>query len=141
LARCENKQNRDAAEKRLRKINSLRKHNSWGNQICFCQTSFIGVCPVSRDGGAMCGRRTIRGGRPIVRAALYRAALVDTTRLRAFYQQLFTAGKPNEVARTACMRKLLTILNSMVKYDQPWKYDVPYELKKPVSEMVNAMGS
>ncbi len=63
------------------------------------------------------------GGRSQVRAALYMATLVATRYnpvLRAFYQRLCDAGKPKKVAITACMRKLLTILNVMVKHNRHW---------------------
>lgn len=99
----------------------------------------VGVCPYSRDSGKMRGRRTIWGGRASVRAALYMAALVGSRHnpvLKTFYQRLLAAGKPKKAALVACMRKLLTILNSMIKHDQPWKYEVQNEVKKPVLEMV-----
>ncbi len=85
----------------------------------------VGVCPYSRDSGTMRGRRTIWGGRASVRAALYMAALVGSRFnpvLKAFYQKLVNAGKPKKVALVACMRKLLTILNAMIKHDKPWLY-------------------
>jgi transposase len=100
----------------------------------------VGVCPYSRDSGAMRGRRTIWGGRASVRAVLYMAALVGTRHnpvLKAFYQRLLSAGKLKKVALIACMRKLLTILNSMIKHDQTWKYEVPIAANKPALEMVN----
>ena len=85
----------------------------------------VGVCPYSRDSGTMRGRRAIWGGRASVRAALYMAALVGSRYnpvLKAFYQKLVKAGKPKKVALVACMRKLLTILNAMIKHDKPWHY-------------------
>ena len=85
----------------------------------------VGVCPYSRDSGAMRGRRTIWGGRASLRAVLYMAALVGSRYnpvLKAFYQKLVKAGKPKKVALVACMRKLLTILNAMIKHDKPWHY-------------------
>ena len=69
------------------------------------------------------GKRKIWGGRAPVRAALYMAALVATQHnpvIKAFYQRLLGAGKPKKVALTACMRKLLTILNVMVRDQRPW---------------------
>jgi transposase len=96
----------------------------------------VGVCPYSRDSGTKRGRRAIWGGRATLRAAVYMAALVGTRHnpvLKDFYQRLVAAGKPKKVALVACMRKLLTILNAMIKHDQPWKYEV----KKPVGELVN----
>jgi len=86
----------------------------------------VGVCPYSRDSGAMRGRRTIWGGRASLRAVLYMAALVGSRYnpvLKAFYQKLVKAGKPKKVALVACMRKLLTILNAIVKHDRSWKFD------------------
>ena len=76
--------------------------------------ALVGVAPFNRDSGALRGKRTVWGGRRQVRAALYMAALVATRYnpvLRDFYQRLCEAGKPKKVALTACMRKLLTILN------------------------------
>lgn len=90
-------------------------------------SGLVGVCPYSRDSGSMRGRRTIWGGRASVRAALYMAALVGSRYnpvLKEFYQRLVAAGKPKKAALVACMRKLLTILNSMIKHDQPWKHEV-----------------
>jgi len=90
-------------------------------------SGLVGVCPYSRDSGSMRGRRTIWGGRASVRAALYMAALVGSRYnpvLKAFYQRLVAAGKPKKAALVACMRKLLTILNSMIKHDQPWRHEV-----------------
>jgi transposase len=83
----------------------------------------VGVAPLSRDSGTMRGRRFVQGGRATVRAVLYMAALVSTKRnavIRAFYQRLLRAGKPKKLALVACMRKLLTILNTMVRTEQPW---------------------
>jgi len=83
----------------------------------------VGVAPLSRDSGTMRGRRFVQGGRATVRAVRYRAALVATKRnavIRAFYLPLVAAGKPKKVALVACMRKLLTILNDMVRTAQPW---------------------
>ncbi len=74
----------------------------------------------------MRGRRTIWGGRSAVRAALYMAALVGSRHnpiLKAFYQRLVASGKPKKVALVACMRKLLVILNAMVKHNQEWHYE------------------
>jgi len=84
----------------------------------------VGVAPLNRDSGTWRGRRVIAGGRSTVRAALYMAALVATrcnTVIRAFYQRLLAAGKPKKLALTACMRKLLTILNAMVKTNTRWQ--------------------
>ena len=86
----------------------------------------VGVAPLSRDSGTMRGRRFVQGGRATVRAVLYMAALVATKRnavIRAFYLRLVAAGKPKKLALVACMRKLLTILNVMVRTAKPWNSD------------------
>lgn len=85
--------------------------------------ALVGVAPFNRDSGKFHGRRAIWGGRAAVRSVLYMAAL--TARrfnpiIRAFAQRLEAAGKPFKVVLTACMRKLLVILNSMVKHNLPW---------------------
>ena len=85
--------------------------------------ALVGVAPFNRDSGTMRGKRKVWGGRAQVRAALYMAALVATRFnpvLRAFYQRLCAAGKPKKLAMTACMRKLLTILNLMVRRNRHW---------------------
>jgi len=86
--------------------------------------ALVGVAPLNRDSGTLRGRRTVWGGRATVRAALYMAALVATRFnpvIRPFYQRLLAAGKPKKVALTACMHKLLTILNAMLKHRSPWQ--------------------
>jgi transposase len=83
----------------------------------------VGVAPLSRDSGTLRGRRFVHGGRASVRAALYMGALVATRRntvIQSFYQRLLRAGKPKKLALVACMRKLLTILNTMVRTQRPW---------------------
>ena len=85
--------------------------------------ALVGVAPFNRDSGTLRGKRTVWGGRKRVRAALYMAALVATRFnpvIRNFYQQMCAAGKPKKVALTACMRKLLVILNSMIKHNRTW---------------------
>ena len=85
--------------------------------------ALVGVAPVNRDSGRMRGHRSVWGGRARVRAALYMGALVASRHnpvIRDLYQRLLAAGKPKKVALTACMRKLLTILNAMVKNAQRW---------------------
>jgi transposase len=86
----------------------------------------VGVAPLSRDSGTLRGRRFVQGGRAGVRAVLYMGALVATKRnaiIRAFYQRLLAAGKPKKLALVACMRKLLTILNTMARTHQRWSLD------------------
>jgi transposase len=85
--------------------------------------ALVGVAPLNRDSGRFQGKRIVWGGRARVRAALYMAALTATRYnpvIKAFYHRLCGAGKARKVALTACMRKLLTILNSMLKHQQPW---------------------
>jgi transposase len=86
--------------------------------------ALIGVAPLNRDSGTYRGRRAVWGGRARVRATLYMAALTATRYnpvIRAFYARLVAAGKPKKVALTACMRKLLTILNAMIARRTAWK--------------------
>jgi transposase len=86
--------------------------------------ALAGVAPLNRDSGQFRGRRTVWGGRSQVRAALYMAALVAARFnpvIRAFYQRLQAAGKPKKVALTACMRKLLTMLNAMTRDQTFWQ--------------------
>jgi transposase len=85
--------------------------------------ALVGVAPFNRDSGQWRGQRMILGGRGSVRASLYMGALVASRRnplLRVFYQRLLDAGKPKKVALVAVMRKLLTILNAMVRHQKPW---------------------
>lgn len=85
--------------------------------------ALAGVAPLNRDSGTRRGIRTVWGGRARVRGALYMAALVATRYnpvIRAFYDRLCAAGKPKKVALTACMRKLLTILNALLAHRTPW---------------------
>lgn len=86
-------------------------------------SALVGVAPINRDSGTMRGKRSIFGGRPDVRRVLFMAALVASRHnpvIHAFYQRLLAAGKPKKVALVACMRKLLTILNAMVRTGHPW---------------------
>jgi transposase len=86
--------------------------------------ALVGVAPHARDSGTLRGKRMIWGGRASVRAVLYMGALVAAKFnpvIRAFYQRLRAAGKPAKVALTACMRKLLIILNAMVRNGTPWR--------------------
>ena len=86
--------------------------------------ALVGLAPFNRDSGRLRGRRTIWGGRARVRAVLYMGALSASRHnpvIRAFYQRLLAAGKPKKLALTACMRKLLVILNAMLKHHTPWR--------------------
>ena len=85
--------------------------------------ALVGVAPFNRDSGTMRGKRRIWGGRGRLRAVLYMAAMVASRFnpvIRDFYQRPLAAGKPIKVALTACMRKLLVILNSMLKWRSSW---------------------
>lgn len=86
--------------------------------------ALVGICPFNRDSGSHRGKRRIWGGRTSVRSALYMAALVATrhnTVINAFYQKLLAAGKMKKVALVACMRKLLTTMNTMVQNKTHWQ--------------------
>jgi transposase len=86
-------------------------------------SKLVGVAPLNRDSGTMRGKRTIFGGRAHVRSALYMptmSAIRYNPVIRRFYERLLARGKQKMVAVVACMRKLLTILNSMVRTGKPW---------------------
>jgi transposase len=86
--------------------------------------ALVGVAPLNRDSGTMRGKRAVWGGRSGVRAALYMAALVATRhnpQVKEFYERLLAAGKAKKVALVACMRKLLIILNAVLKHRTPWR--------------------
>jgi transposase len=86
--------------------------------------ALVGVAPLNRDSGTWRGKRAIFGGRAAVRRVLYMAARVaarHNSRIRPFYERLIGAGKPEKVALTACMRKLLTLLNAMLRQMTPWR--------------------
>lgn len=86
-------------------------------------SALVGVAPINRDSGTLRGKRTIFGGRPQVRKVLFMAALVACRHnpvIKAFYERLVAAGKPKKLALTACMRKLLTILNAMARTGKPF---------------------
>lgn len=88
--------------------------------------ALVGVAPVAKDSGTMRGRRRVQGGRFEVRRVLYMAALTAAFRnpvIKAYYQRLLAAGKLPKVALVACMRKLLTTLNAMVKSNKQWAPD------------------
>jgi transposase len=86
--------------------------------------ALVGVAPFNRDSGRWRGRRSIAGGRTSVRSALYMSILVSIRRklpIAAVYQRLRAAGKPAKVAIVACMRKLVTILNAILRDKTPWQ--------------------
>ncbi len=85
--------------------------------------ALAGVAPFNRDSGKLRGKRAVWGGRAKVRVVLYMGTLVATRRndvIRPFYERLLAAGKAKKAAITACMRKMLTILNAMLKHGTPW---------------------
>lgn len=91
-------------------------------------SALVGVAPFNHDSGTFRGRRTVWGGRDAVRVVLYMAALSAVRHnpiLKAFYERLRTAGKPTKVALVACMRKMLTSLNAMIKHQTRWETRVP----------------
>lgn len=86
--------------------------------------ALVGVAPLNRDSGRWRGKRSVWGGRAHVRAALYMSALVASRCnpvIRAFYERLLTAGKAKKVVLTACMHKLLIILNAILRHRTPWE--------------------
>ncbi|MCS2152678.1 IS110 family transposase [Scandinavium goeteborgense] len=89
-------------------------------------SALVGVCPYAHDSGKMKGKRCIWGGRSAVRAALYMAALSAVRfnpTLKAFFERLREKGKVFKVAMTACVRKLVTILNAMLRDNKRWAVD------------------
>ncbi len=87
--------------------------------------ALAGVAPLNRDSGKLRGRRTTWGGRGSLRWVLYMAVLTATRTnpvIRRYYQRLLAAGKLKKVALVACMRKLLTILNAMMREGRPWQF-------------------
>ena len=90
--------------------------------------ALVGVAPLNRDSGGQRGRRGTWGGRAAVRAALYMAtitAVVHNKPLAAFRARLLAAGKPPKVALVACMHKLLTVVNAMLRDRRPWTDPTP----------------
>ncbi|MFC5396143.1 IS110 family transposase [Bosea vestrisii] len=86
--------------------------------------ALVGVAPINRDSGLMRGKRVIAGGRADLRTLLYMAALTAircNPTLKAFNARLRAAGKPSKLAITACMRKLITILNAIIRNKSPWR--------------------
>ena len=86
--------------------------------------ALVGVAPMAAESGQWRGRRRIRGGRAVVRHVLYMAALTASRMhpvLHPYYQQLRARGKPAKVALVACMRRLLVLLNSLLKTRTPWR--------------------
>ena len=89
--------------------------------------ALVGVAPMANDSGTSKGRRRIQGGRFEIRRVLYMAALTASRRnpaIKTFYERLIAAGKLPKAALVACMRKRLTTLNAMVRFNQPWDSSV-----------------
>lgn len=89
--------------------------------------ALVGLAPFNRDSGKARGRRMIAGGRASVRGVLYMATLTATRHnpvIRKHYQHLLAAGKRKKVALVACMRKLLTILNAILREKKPWRSNI-----------------
>ena len=85
--------------------------------------ALVGVAPMNKESGAYQGRRKIRGGRYRIRTVLFMAmlsAIQSNAKFKRIYTRLVDAGKPKKVALIACMRRLMTILNVMVKNNQEW---------------------
>jgi transposase len=96
--------------------------------------ALVGVAPLNRDSGGQRGRRGTWGGRATVRAALYMATITAVTHnrpLAAFRARLLAAGKPPKVALVACMRKLLTVVNAMLRDRRPWTDPTPTPAQTP----------
>jgi len=86
--------------------------------------ALVGVAPLNKDSGKKRGRRRVFGGRAAVRSVLYMATLAATRfnpKIKKFYEHLLKQGKEKKVALTACMRKLLVILNAMIRSKQVWQ--------------------
>jgi transposase len=86
--------------------------------------ALVGVAPLNKDSGRKRGKRRVFGGRSSVRRVLYMATLSGTQSnpiIRTFYLRLLDRGKEKKVALTACMRKLIVILNAMVQHQEPWR--------------------
>ena len=86
--------------------------------------ALAGLAPMACDSGSMRGKRHIKGGRAVVRRALYMAVLSAARFnpvIAPYYQRLLLRGKPKKVAQTACARKLLVILNAMIRDNTPWR--------------------
>jgi transposase len=91
-------------------------------------SALVGVAPLNRDSGTLRGKRTVWGGRAKVRAALYMAALAATRlnpAIKSFYRRLCASGKPKKVALVACMHKMITTLNAMLRDRVRWSDPSP----------------
>lgn len=91
--------------------------------------ALVGVAPFAAESGQWRGRRSIRGGRAVIRHVLYMATVAATRWnpvLRAHYQQLRARGKPAKVALVACMRRLIVLLNILIRHRTPWQLPAAY---------------
>ncbi|BCU11141.1 hypothetical protein MAN88_17050 [Microcystis aeruginosa] len=91
----------------------------------------VGVAPINPDSGQHKGKRMIQGGRAQIRVTLYMGAVVAMRHnpvIKAFYERLVGRGKSKKLALTACVRKILVILNAMVRPNQPWQQQTIYNL-------------
>ncbi len=87
-------------------------------------SALVGLAPMAKDSGTSQGKRRVQGGRAPIRATLYMATVAAATHnpvIKAFYQRLKAAGKPAKVVLVACMRKLIVILNAIVRTNTPWQ--------------------
>jgi len=94
----------------------------------------VGVAPINHDSGQHKGKRMINGGRAPVRASLYMGAVVAIRHnpiIKDFYERLLSRGKPKKLAITACVRKMLVILNAMVRDQKPWQVSEDLQLTSP----------
>ena len=102
----------------------LVKGNDQATHVAHFTAAVYSVAPYNRDSGTRRGKRAVWGGRSRVRAVLYMGALVASRHnpaIRDFYQRLLAASKPKKVALVASMRKLLVMLNAMLKHGYPWR--------------------
>ena len=101
-----------------------------GKQI----SRLVGVDPINHDSGQHKGKRMIQGGRGHVRAILYMGAVVAmrcNPVIKAFYERLLERGKAKKLALTACVHKILVILNAMVRFHQPWQQQDDFQPSCP----------
>jgi transposase len=90
-------------------------------------SALVGLAPMAKDSGTSQGKRRVQGGRGPIRATLYMATVAAATYnpvIKVFYQRLKATGKPAKVVLVACMRKLIVILNAMVRTNTPWQRDL-----------------
>ena len=111
-----------------------RRHSAPAVSVCSRIAALIGVTPLNNDSGSRVGKRSTWGGRAPVRAVLYMAAIAAkrfNSTIAIFYDRLIDHGKPPKVALVACMRKLLVMLNAMVRDRRAWSPQLPPGEKCP----------